>query len=80
MSTTETKMLIPVTGMTCSACAARIEKALNRAAGVTGAVVNFATEKAEVSWDPHQLDRERGRVLMRAREEHVDDIAEWPQN
>jgi len=56
MSTTETKMLIPVTGMTCSACAARIEKALNRAAGVTGAVVNFATEKAEVSWDPHQLD------------------------
>ena len=32
---------IPVTGMSCAACAARIEKVLNRTPGVTKAAVNF---------------------------------------
>jgi Cu+-exporting ATPase len=36
-----------VGGMTCTACAARVEKKLNRLAGVT-ATVNFATETAHV--------------------------------
>jgi P-type Cu+ transporter len=36
-------------GMTCASCAARIEKRLNRLAGVH-ASVNFATEKARVSY------------------------------
>ncbi len=36
-------------GMTCASCAARVEKKLNRMAGVT-ATVNFATEKAKVSY------------------------------
>src|SRR5690242_7164517 len=36
-------------GMTCASCAARIEKKLNRMDGVT-ATVNFATEKAKVSY------------------------------
>ncbi|MGI9309237.1 MAG: heavy metal translocating P-type ATPase [Gammaproteobacteria bacterium] len=54
-SVAETQMLFPVAGMTCSACAARIEKALNRAAGVTSANVNFATENATVHWDPSAL-------------------------
>ncbi|WP_305125696.1 heavy metal translocating P-type ATPase [Streptomyces odontomachi] len=36
-------------GMTCAACAARVEKKLNRMAGVT-ATVNFATQKARVSY------------------------------
>ena len=35
--------------MTCASCAARIEKKLNKLAGVT-ATVNFATEKARVSF------------------------------
>jgi Cu+-exporting ATPase len=35
--------------MTCASCAARIEKKLNRLDGVT-ATVNYATEKARVSW------------------------------
>jgi len=37
-------------GMTCAACAARIEKSLNRLPGVTAAV-NFATETARVHYD-----------------------------
>lgn len=38
-------------GMTCASCAARIEKKLNKLPGVT-ASVNFATEKARVSFPP----------------------------
>ena len=35
--------------MTCASCAARIERKLNRLPGVT-ATVNFATERASVSY------------------------------
>ena len=38
-------------GMTCAACAGRIEKSLNKLDGVE-ATVNFATEIATVSYDP----------------------------
>jgi P-type Cu+ transporter len=41
---------LPIEGMTCSACAARIEKTLNRLPGVH-ANVNFASEKARVEFD-----------------------------
>jgi Cu+-exporting ATPase len=41
---------LPIEGMTCSACAARIEKSLNKLPGVH-AVVNFASEKARVKFD-----------------------------
>jgi P-type Cu+ transporter len=40
-----------LTGMTCAACAARIEKVLNRVPGAT-ATVNFATETAAIGFDP----------------------------
>lgn len=40
--------------MTCAACAARIEKNLNKLAGVQ-AVVNFANEKAHVNYDESQI-------------------------
>src|SRR3954453_8320909 len=39
-----------LTGMSCAACAARIERTLNTLDGVT-ATVNFATEKAAVDFD-----------------------------
>ena len=41
---------LPVEGMTCSACAARIEKTLNRLPGVR-ASVNFASERASIQFD-----------------------------
>ncbi len=41
-------------GMTCTSCAARIERKLNRLDGVS-ASVNYATEKATVSYDPAKL-------------------------
>ena len=42
---------LALTGMTCAACAARIEKVLNRVPGVVAAV-NFATESARARYDP----------------------------
>ncbi len=41
-----------ITGMTCAACAARIEKNLNKLPGVQQANVNFASEKVTVLFDP----------------------------
>ena len=40
---------LAIGGMTCASCAARVEKKLNRVPGVT-ATVNYATEKAEVTY------------------------------
>lgn len=38
----------PVTGMSCAACAARVQKALSKVEGVASASVNYATGEAEV--------------------------------
>lgn len=43
---------LPVRGMTCSACATRLEGALRQAPGVQRASVNFALERADVTFDP----------------------------
>jgi len=48
------KIELPIEGMTCAACAARIEKNLNKLAGVQ-AVVNFTNEKAHVNYDESQI-------------------------
>ncbi|WP_019874836.1 heavy metal translocating P-type ATPase [Sporichthya polymorpha] len=45
----EGQVELAIGGMTCASCAARIEKKLNKLEGVT-ATVNYATEKAKVSW------------------------------
>ncbi|MFT8320624.1 MAG: heavy metal translocating P-type ATPase [Bacillus sp. (in: firmicutes)] len=41
-----------ITGMTCAACANRIEKGLNKIDGVQEATVNFALEKASIEYNP----------------------------
>lgn len=46
---------LQLTGMTCVACATRIEKVLNRMPDVT-ATVNFATEKARIEFDRQNTD------------------------
>src|SRR5215203_5071976 len=43
---------LPVAGMTCASCAARIESNLGRLSGVVSASVNFATNRATVTYDP----------------------------
>src|SRR5512134_1631940 len=53
-----TDLELEISGMTCSSCANRIEKKLNKLEGVT-ATVNYATEKAQVTYTgevtPEQL-------------------------
>ncbi|MDF2725482.1 MAG: ATPase [Paenibacillus sp.] len=44
-----------VTGMTCAACATRIEKSLGRMEGVGGVTVNLAMERMSVDFDGHKL-------------------------
>jgi Cu+-exporting ATPase len=46
VATTETTLLVE--GMTCASCVARVEKALRKVPGVSGATVNLATEKATI--------------------------------
>jgi len=53
---TEKKTDIAITGMTCAACANRIEKGLQRLEGVTEATVNFATEKASVTFNKEETN------------------------
>ncbi len=52
-----TELSLPVVGMTCASCVSRIERFLNRADGVGEAVVNLATERATVRYDPARIDR-----------------------
>src|SRR5215211_1472939 len=56
METTNKKKLaritIPVTGMTCASCVRRVERALSGEEGVAEARVNFAAEKASVTYEP----------------------------
>ena len=46
---------IPIGGMTCAACAKRIEKVVGKLEGVISTSVNFATEKATVTYDPQKV-------------------------
>ena len=55
---------LPIGGMTCAACASRIEKSLNKAEGVLSASVNFATEKATITYDPQTINRTQIRQIL----------------
>ena len=55
----ETKKTYTISGMSCAACAARIEKGLKKLDGVKDANVNLAMEKASVVYDPSLLNDEK---------------------
>jgi Cu+-exporting ATPase len=46
---------LPVSGMSCASCVARIEKGLLKIPGVTEAKVNFAAEKAVIEYDSSEV-------------------------
>ncbi len=50
---------IKIAGMSCSSCAQRVEKSLQKLTGVQSAAVNFPAEKAYVEYDPDQVSEER---------------------
>lgn len=49
------KIQLQITGMHCASCAANLEKGLNGASGVKQAVVNFASERASIEYDPGKI-------------------------
>ncbi|WP_044642742.1 heavy metal translocating P-type ATPase [Risungbinella massiliensis] len=63
----EKKVEFLITGMTCAACANRIEKGIQKVEGVQEATVNLALEKASVSFDPEKTS-------LQQIEEKVEDL------
>lgn len=47
---------LPITGMTCAACANRIEKQLKKQTGVDACSVNFATARATINYNPEKTN------------------------
>ena len=75
-TTKSEKAHIPITGMTCTTCAATIEKGLAKTPGVERAEVNFASEKASVEYDPSKVDLAKikdtiSRVGLRDRHQEI---------
>src|SRR5690348_6551702 len=58
-SETECQIELSLEGMSCASCAMRIEKGLKKVPGVKDASVNFATEKAIVTYDASQTGVEQ---------------------
>jgi len=54
---------LPIDGMSCASCAQSVEEGLQAVEGVLRAEVNFATERADVSFDPSRV---RMRDLVQA--------------
>ena len=50
--TTETKITLPVLGITCANCAATIERNAKKVAGVKQATVNLSTDQVQLNYDP----------------------------
>ncbi|MBR9990304.1 MAG: copper-translocating P-type ATPase [Gemmatimonadetes bacterium] len=60
------RVTIPVTGMTCAACASRVQRGLERGAGVREAAVNFGTERATVQYEADVTDAAQLVELVRS--------------
>ncbi|WP_407638025.1 heavy metal translocating P-type ATPase [Desulfotruncus alcoholivorax] len=52
---TEEVLTLPISGMSCAACSARVEKGLSKMPGVIEAGVNLALEKGTVTYDPTRV-------------------------
>ena len=56
--------IIGISGMSCAACAKRIEKAVGRLDGVMEASVNLASEKLSVVYDGRKVSPDRIREAV----------------
>ena len=55
----DTSIRIPVSGMTCAACSARVQRTLEKQPGVTDANVNLMMKTATVNFDPQVVTPDR---------------------
>ena len=51
-----TKLTLQIEGMTCASCVKLVEKAIKKSKGVSEANINFATEKATISYNPEKTN------------------------
>jgi len=58
------KVTIPIEGMSCASCVARVEKALSEVPGVLSASVNLAAKSGSVEYVPGVADREMLRAAI----------------
>lgn len=56
MSEIQQKISIPVNGMSCASCVGHVEKALSNLPGISEAVVSLGTNRANLIYDPGQVD------------------------
>jgi Cu+-exporting ATPase len=63
---THASISFPVTGMTCAACQARVQRALSVVPGVADASVNLVTRSAAVQYNPSTVTPERLIEAVRA--------------
>ena len=84
MTKTNRQETFPILGMSCAACAARVDKTLNKQPGVCQASVNYAAATALVEYDPAQTSpealqhavQEAGYDLIITHDEHTADEVE----
>lgn len=50
------RISLPVEGMTCASCSARVERTIKKLDGIKNVNVNLATEKASIEYDPSVID------------------------
>ncbi|MBD8346361.1 copper-translocating P-type ATPase [Dysgonomonas sp. HGC4] len=64
METDTIKKTLPVLKMSCGACATSAQKILTRQEGVTSASVNFATETAQIEFDPKKTNTSKLKAAL----------------
>ena len=72
----DVSLSIPIGGMTCAACATRIERELSKLEGMKSVSVNLATERASVRYAPGALRRSDIREAVERAGYRVLDIAQ----
>lgn len=56
MTETSYNLSLPISGMTCASCVSHVESALKDLPGVGDVVVNLATNKATLNYDPQKVN------------------------
>jgi len=56
-STPTAEMILPIQGMNCQGCAANVERAIRKLAGVTRVTVDLRNNQAEIEYDPGQVGK-----------------------
>ncbi|HLA99521.1 MAG TPA: heavy metal translocating P-type ATPase [Anaerolineales bacterium] len=64
MTDTTLELTLPVSGMTCASCVSHVEGALTELPGVSHVVVNLATNKASLIYDPKHADLDEMRQAI----------------